>query len=177
MGVIVLEPEEALGGIDEQFGGAREARIEHRRDLLKCARPGIGLGRYYRSVQLSLAGKLSLSVQDAADLLLNYPALTLSKFDCGPSSGLDIVGPAEIGRLIVIETLSQRVAHLLLTTASQAPWHLVPLDARLEDADPEEQLYWDAAALFKFFTDLPGVGFTIASKMLHIKRPSFFPIL
>src|SRR5687767_6694318 len=58
-----------------------------------------------------------------------------------------------------------------------APWHLVPAGARLEDADPEDNLYWQASHLYNFFRRVRGIGPAIASKLLHLKRPGFFPIL
>lgn len=126
---------------------------------------------------LQLAGDLVLETETAAALLAGYPPETLDAYDAGPSSGLDCVGPAEIGRLIVIEPLSQAVARSLVKAATDAPWHLVPVDARLADADPEGDLYWRAAELYGHFTRFHGVGDAIASKLLHLKRPAFFPIL
>jgi len=126
---------------------------------------------------LSLAGRLDLAVDDAVDALLTYPAFTLQHYDLGPSSGDNRIGPAEIGRLIVIEPLPQQVALSLLAASSDASWWLVPNDTRIEDADPEGQVYWDAARLFAHFDDLPYVGTAITSKLLHLKRPGFFPIL
>jgi hypothetical protein len=82
----------------------------------------------------------------------------------------------EIGRLIVIERLDQEVALSLMAAGTGAPWNSVPLDARLEDADPEGDLYWAATSLFRHFDDIAGVGLAIAS-MLRLKRPTFFPIL
>ncbi|MDP8900191.1 MAG: DUF6308 family protein [Actinomycetota bacterium] len=126
---------------------------------------------------LQLAGDVVLDTERAVALLADYPPETLDAYDAGPSSGLDRVGPAEIGRLIVIEPLSQAVARALVKAAADAPWHLVPADARLADADPEGDLYWRAAELYGHFTRLHGVGDAIASKLLHLKRPAFFPIL
>src|SRR5687767_9245969 len=39
-----------------------------------------------------------------------------------------------------------------------APWHLVPAGARLEDADPEDNLYWQASHLYNFFRRVRGIG-------------------
>ena len=64
-----------------------------------------------------------------------------------------------------------------MKAAAGAPWHLVPADARLADADPEGDLYWRGAELYEHFTRRHGVGDAIASKLLHMKRPAFFPIL
>jgi hypothetical protein len=129
------------------------------------------------SVTLLLGGTLSLDVEGALALLDTYPAPTLRVYDRGPSSGTDTVGPAEIGRLIVIEPLSRAAAAGLVSAAAEAPWHLVPSDAKLADADPEGDLYWDAARLYDHFDQLHGVGHAIASKLLYLKRSAFFPIL
>jgi hypothetical protein len=126
---------------------------------------------------LVLAGELELAPAEAADLLTSYPETTLMNYDLGPSSGANRIGPTEIGRLIVIEPLSQAVAIAMIETGSSAPWSLVSTDARLEDADPESDIYWDAARLFGYFTAVPGIADAIASKLLHLKRPGFFPIL
>jgi len=128
-------------------------------------------------MMLSLAGTVHLTAKEAADLLEGYPDRTLELYDRGPTSGADAVGPEEIGRLIVIEPLSQAVAVSLMAAAPTAPWHLVPLDAHLEDADPEGDLYWQADQLYRHFDALPGVGPAITSKLLHLKRPGFYPIL
>jgi hypothetical protein len=87
----------------------------------------------------------------------------------------DEVTPEEVGRLIVIEPLQQATAWALLETGASLPWHLMPTRARLEDADPEGELYENATSLFAAIDDLPGVGFAIASKLLHLKRSGFFP--
>lgn len=124
-----------------------------------------------------LADQVRLTMDEAIELLDQYPCLTLAHYDRGPSSGFDEVGAPEIGRLIVIEALNQRVAAGLVCAARSAPWHAVPLDARLEDADPEADLYWAAGQLHDHFDDIAGVGLAIASKLLRLKRPAFFPIL
>jgi hypothetical protein len=126
---------------------------------------------------IRIAGR-HLSVKEAMNLLDQYPPLTLSVYDGEPTATIaDDVTPEDIGRLIVIEPLSQAVAIRLLNAGASFPWHKVPVDARLEDADPEGKLYADAIELFNAVDALENVGSAIASKILHIKRPHFFPIL
>ncbi len=128
-------------------------------------------------MSLQLADLPEIDTDTAVALIDAYPEQTLQLYDGGPSSGQDSIGPVEIGRLIVIEPLSQDVAGRVLEAAPRAPLHLVPVDARLADADPEGELYWRAGELFEHFVSVNGVGLTIASKLLHLKRPGFFPIL
>ena len=131
------------------------------------------------TVPLTLAGVV-FDEADAVENLAGYArdlTLTVEHFDFGPSSGPDRVGPAEIGRLIVIEPLYHSVARELIEKGNAAPWGLVPVDATLADAGPEGDLYWEATTLYRFFDDFDKVGDAIASKLLHLKRPTFFPIL
>jgi hypothetical protein len=48
-------------------------------------------------VLFQLAGDVVLETESAVALLAGYPPETLDAYDAGPSSGLDCVGPAEIG--------------------------------------------------------------------------------
>lgn len=148
-----------------------------RKTQRRVPRRGLRSPCHYPEMSLSLGDDLLLETDEAVCLLLAYPSQTVAVYDRGPSSGHDKVGPAEIGRLIVIEPLSQGVATALVRAAETAPWQLVPEDARLADADPESDLYWQAAELYRHFDNEHGVGDAIASKLLHLKRPAFFPIL
>jgi hypothetical protein len=114
------------------------------------------------------------SVEHPLEAVRGYPKRTLREFDLGSNADLNAVTPTDIGRLLVIEALNQDVALALLDRGESAPWHLVPADARLPDADPEGDLYWDASELYKHFMTVDGVGDAIASKLLHIKRPASF---
>jgi hypothetical protein len=129
-------------------------------------------------MRIALAGDtVQLSIEEAVALLLGYPPETVSFYDLGPPSALDAITPTDIGRLIVIEGVGQKVAVDLLLAGQNAPWGLVPHGSRLEDADPDGELYGNATTLFEHFDTVPGVGTAIASKLLHLKRPSFFPLL
>jgi len=127
---------------------------------------------------ISLAGdSANFSDDESVKLLLRYPPETVTSYDLGPPSSPDAITPTDIGRLIVIEPLSQMVAVGLLVAGRDAPWELVPHGSRLEDADPDGELYGEATTLFEHFDRVAGVGSAIASKLLHLKRPSFFPLL
>ena len=128
---------------------------------------------------ISLAeGERIISLADSISIIDNYPALTLRLYDRLDDDPVrDEVTPEDVGRLIIIEPLQQATAWALLEAGATFPWHLMPDRARLEDADPEGELYENATSLFAAVDELPGVGFAIASKLLHLKRPSFFPIL
>lgn len=62
-----------------------------------------------------------------------------------------------------------------------APWHLVPPDAHLADADPAEEdgLYDRAEELYRHFHAGRRQGMTPAKihKVLHLKRPHLYPLL
>ena len=55
----------------------------------------------------------------------------------------------------------------------------IPADAHIRDADPAEHggLYDAAQQLTGLLRSVKGVGWTTAYKVLHIKRPSLFPLL
>jgi hypothetical protein len=127
-------------------------------------------------MDLSLADQILLTIEGAAIILLQYPAVTLDQFDRGPSSGPDNVGPWRDRSANSHRAARPRGSLSLMAAGTGAPWNSVPLDARLEDADPEGDLYWAATSLFRHFDDIAGVGLAIAS-MLRLKRPTFFPIL
>ncbi|HEX3426259.1 MAG TPA: DUF6308 family protein [Acidimicrobiales bacterium] len=125
----------------------------------------------------TIGGQYEIPTELAVSSLLNYPQTTIRFFDLGPVSPPNAVMPTDIGRLIVIEPLQQRVAVGLLLAEESAPWGLVGDEERLEDAAPGGELYARADRLFRHFDDVPGVSYAIASKLLHIKRPRFFPLL
>jgi len=63
---------------------------------------------------LTLGGCYEVGTEQAVSSLLGYPPLTLEVFDLGPHSPPHEITPTDIGRLIVIEPLQQRVAIELL---------------------------------------------------------------
>jgi hypothetical protein len=64
-------------------------------------------------------GSYKIGTEQAVSSLLRYPPLTLQVFDLGMDSPPDKITPTDIGRLIVIEPLQQRVAIELLRVGTQ----------------------------------------------------------
>lgn len=68
-----------------------------------------------------------------------------------------------------------------IDNSPNAPWDLVPLDAQLADADPEEEegLYDHAEELYRHFFSGRRRGMSAAKihKVLHMKRPHLYPLL
>src|SRR5437588_12349377 len=112
---------------------------------------------------LTVAGH-TRSVPNAVKALVSdYPVLTVQHYDHGLSSPPNEVTPTDLGRLIVIEPLWQKVAINLLKVGSDAPWSLVPEGSCLADANPEPDPasgahpYKDATDLFEYFDSQPKV--------------------
>lgn len=68
-----------------------------------------------------------------------------------------------------------------LDNTVDAPWHLVPRDAHLADADPDEEggLYDHAEELYRHFFSGRRRDMSPAKihKVLHLKRPHLYPLL
>ena len=77
--------------------------------------------------------------------------------------------------------ISAAEGHWFKAQAQSAPWHLVPDDADLADADPVEVdgLYDHALSLYNHFYAAAPKQVSVAkvSKVLHLMRPRLFPIL
>jgi hypothetical protein len=128
-------------------------------------------------MSITIAGTHRVSEAKAVTALLShYPKATVRHFDLGPASRPDEIDATDIGRLAVIEALELKTIEWILAQGLTAPWHLVPMDARLEDATPGGTLYAGAGALYEWFRTT-NVQDAKVSKLLHIKRPTFFPIL
>ncbi|MHB8290509.1 MAG: DUF6308 family protein [Acidimicrobiales bacterium] len=126
----------------------------------------------------SFGGNVTVSVSDALALVTRFPANTVERYDFGPSSGPNAVTSLEVGQLVAGEMvgLSMSDASQLVERAKTAPWHWVPIDARLEDALPTSDLYQAACELYDHF-NVPNIKDAKISKLLHRKRPSLIPIL
>ena len=122
-----------------------------------------------------------VAVEEAVKALGTYPPFTVEFYDGWCAPVMDGFTPTDMGRLIVIEALTQAQVKSLAHACEDAPWSLVPADARLVDASPDpsggRHLYADATTLFEHFTAQDGIGPAIASKFLHLKRPAFYPLL
>lgn len=107
---------------------------------------------------------------------------TLQTYDLpGPGEPRSLV-MEEISRTQVISSrISKREAQWFLQRADSAPWEQVPRDADLREADPAVTggLYDAMDRLYRHFrVDSPrGIAGAKVSKILHLKRPSAYPIL
>lgn len=124
---------------------------------------------------ITLAGRRRIDLDTAASIVDSYPLTTLRLYDGLGASDDPRFTPTDIGRLIVIEPLNQRVAVRLLEAT--VDWSLLTPGAALVTADPDGPVYAAAAQLYGEVADITGVGPAIASKVLHLKRPHFFPLL
>jgi hypothetical protein len=64
----------------------------------------------------------------------------------------------------------------LLEVQAEKEFAAIPLDARLEDAEPGNELFEAAMALDEKFTGHRGFGQAKKSKLLHLKRPFLYPV-
>lgn len=131
---------------------------------------------------------LRLTMDEARELLIAFaqdePA-TLAFYDlggkgvCAPSDGVDLV---DIGRMTLMnpQLYGDDVA-LLLLKGRTAPWSEIKHGERLEDAIPNSEnpnsLFQRALRLYQHFTSLHNIKDGKASKLLHMKRPHFYPVL
>ena len=126
--------------------------------------------------EIVLARTRRITIEQALQHIDRYPLTTLRLYDGGGPSTEHRFTPSDIGRVLSIEPLQQDVA-VRLMELDKLDWSLVADDADLADADPEGPLYAGAAQVYAAVTSLVGVGDAIASKVLHLKRPAFFPVL
>jgi hypothetical protein len=124
-------------------------------------------------------GKLRVPMPLAIKQVTNFPWVTLDRYDFAAGGGWNGVDGSDIGRLIAsgMVGFSMEVAGALVAAGVDAPWHGIPVDGRLEDTTPGSGLEATSVALHDHFDTCPGVGWGIASKLLHLKRPAFFPIV
>lgn len=128
----------------------------------------------------------TLSLDQALAVLLGFArgeAGTLQHYDFGGRNGIspsDGVTLEDIGRMTLMNPgLYGSEVAALLDAGPGAPWDAVGHSEYLEDADPDERGgLWDRArSLFDYFDRIGGIGLAKASKLLHIKRPLFYPVL
>lgn len=142
-----------------------------------------GVDRDYRFLQVA---SHMLNLDQALTVLLGFArgeAGTLQHYDFGGQKGIspsDGVTLEDIGRMMLMNPrLYGSEVAALIGAGSSAPWDAVGYTERLEDADPDERGgLWDRArSLFDYFDQIGGIGLAKASKLLHIKRPFFYPVL
>jgi hypothetical protein len=124
-------------------------------------------------------GSYIVSDADALAAALDFDEACLANYDFGGTSAPDGVDAADIGRMVGSRMvgLNAHEAAELIQQGSSAPWHGVPIDARLEDATPGSPLYDSAMTLFDHFQAISGVKAAKATKLLVMKRPSLFPVI
>jgi hypothetical protein len=132
--------------------------------------------------EITVAGSV---VPNSLKVLTTYAATfgaTLRRYDFRSRGNPDVLTGEEIWTTRIIRS---RVTHfekseLERTSAGWTSlWAAIPLHASIEHADPAVAggLYDDMDKLFGLITEVPGVSWAKASKILHFKRPSLYPIL
>ena len=123
----------------------------------------------------------SYFVNDDAALVaaLDFDEACLANYDFGGTSAPDTVDISDIGRMIGSRMVGMNAleAAELIRLGPSAPWHGVPIDARLEDAAPGTKLFGAAMALRAHFEAISGVKEAKATKLLAMKRPALFPVI
>lgn len=131
-------------------------------------------------LSIAVAG---VTVNDPFDAVTKYAERygdTLRRYDAAGPGAPNQLTMDEVARTRVIASrISNKEAGWIVERAASAPWDAVPLDARLVDADPDEQggLYDAARALYDHFFGTPGISTAKVSKVLHLKRPHLYPVL
>jgi hypothetical protein len=121
-----------------------------------------------------------LGLDEALERLERYPSSTPAVYDY-PGPGVpSVITSAEIARTRKVRSRISTVEGKWFTDlARTAPW--TPSDGDLRDADPAETggVYDGMLHLYDHFAASAPKGVRIAkiSKVLHLKRPTQFPIL
>jgi hypothetical protein len=125
------------------------------------------------------AGSYFVSDADGLTAALAVDEACLANYDFGGTSAPDTVDVDDIGRMIASQMvgMTAKEAAELIRLGPTAPWHTVPIDARLEDAEPDGPLFAAATALRMHFEAISGVKEAKATKLLAMKRPALVPLL
>lgn len=118
------------------------------------------------------------------DYARSYPR-TIREYDLGQRGDPGHLTPEEAWRSRVINSrLTGNERDKLVARAAEpdCPWGDVPENADLAAADPTVpgEVFDAAARLYWYFTwpeGIPGVRVAKVHKILHLKRPKFYPIL
>jgi len=118
---------------------------------------------------------------EALEALLSFEPETVRSYDLAGTSPTDTVTLEDIGRLCVMAArLEAEEAAWLLQRGRQpdAPWASNPGAHTLDslDSGPDGSLQLHVWELYRWFCRA-GISDAKVSKLLHIKWPSFFPIL
>lgn len=130
---------------------------------------------------LTVAGRV---VPDPMEIWQDYArrTRTLHGYDLAGTGDPAILTASEVKRTrIIASRISRKECVRLVNRAAEAPWAFVAVDADLADADPSQRggLFDQAAALYWHFTTPheAGLGPAKIHKVLHLKRPSVYPVL
>jgi hypothetical protein len=124
-------------------------------------------------------GSYEVSDADALAAALSFDETCLANYDFAGLSAYDGVDVSDIGRLIGSQMvgMAQSEAAALIAAGSGAPWHKVPIDARLKEAAPRTPLFVAAVELYDYFQAVSGIGPAKATKLLAMKRPALFAVV
>jgi Family of unknown function (DUF6308) len=119
-------------------------------------------------------------VAEALERLENYPKSTPAIYDYPGPGKEDTITVEEIARTRKVSSRISRVhGEWFITMAQSAPW--TPSGGDLRDAYPDESggLYDQMLDLYNHFASAAPsrIGIAKISKVLHLKRPTQFPIL
>ena len=124
-------------------------------------------------------GSYLVSDDDSFCAALAFDPACLANYDFAGTSPPDTVDACDIGRMIgsrMVGMTSIEAAELIRLGPS-APWHAVPIDARLEDAAPNSNLLAAAEALRAHFESIHRVKAAKSTKLLAMKRPTLYPVI
>lgn len=124
-------------------------------------------------------GSYEVSDAEALTAAMGFDEACLANYDFGGTSAPDTVDIADIGRMIGSRMVGMYAleAAELIRLGPSAPWHGVPIDARLEDAAPGSPLFDASMALRMHFESISGVKEAKGTKLLAMKRPALFPVI
>ena len=153
-------------------------RDQHTRERANLSVVAVGVMR------IAIAGR-TIEAWEVLDILRGYPRSSILLYDLAgdPDTRCSQKTASRYrisGRLTALNArLDSNDAARLLDPELELPWGLVPHDAQLEDADPEieDGLYDSMEALYEALREITGIDVAKASKLLHLKRPSAFPVL
>ncbi|MDZ4092402.1 MAG: DUF6308 family protein [Arthrobacter sp.] len=134
------------------------------------------------TTRITIAGRtLSEPVKTLIDYTKRY-AGTLATYDFGNKGDPNILTADDIWTTRIIHSRFSHAERSALEERSSIwseNWAAIAPTACIVDADPEieDGLYDAMQKLYSLMTDLHGVGWAKASKVLHFKRPDLYPIL
>jgi hypothetical protein len=141
--------------------------------------PWNGQHRIMTLLSVVVAGK-RMGLDAALERLERYPARTPAIYDFPGPGDPSAITPDEIRRTRAVSSrISAAEGDWFISLATTAPW--TPVGGDIRDADPAISggLYDSMLDLYGHFTATAPRGVSTAkiSKVLHLKRPTQFPIL